>query len=135
MEHYLHYLTKGLIILGPFGLTALLCLASGYIVRAIPSLPNASIPFWTVVTGLLVGSLLLPFIAPLSAVPDSFRHPAVVLGAYGALIGVGTWLIHRLIGDKIEAKIRSKLPRVDDWFCNTSDANRNTNNTKENDES
>ena len=81
-------------------LVALLCLAGGYALRLCKCFPNEAIPLVLVV----LGAALLPLIS-------DFRESALPLRIWlvrnvivGALIGLSTWLFHKVILKRVEEK-------------------------------
>lgn len=110
-------LEKLLTSLGPIGLTFVLVIAIGYLVRLVPVIKNRYIPLIAPV----VGGFALPLLAPMTLVPKGWRNPVVVLIIWGVIVGVAAWAAHALIISRIEDWIRSKIPAVDRAFESTAD--------------
>ena len=106
-----------LLKLGPLGLTFVLVIAFGYVVRLIPLRINWLIPMFAPA----IGGLSMWLIAPKNFVGDGWNHPQAVLIIYGIIVGVVAWAAHALIISKIEDAIRARVPAVDKLFNNTSD--------------
>lgn len=100
---------KLLTSLGPLGLTFVLVITLGYVVRLIPAINNRFIP----AIAPLLGGILMPLLAPSGFVGESWKNPIVVLVIYGFIVGVVAWAAHALIISRIEDFIRSKIPSVD----------------------
>lgn len=110
---YETYLTK----LGPIGLTFVLVIAAGYVIRLLPFIANRYIPLLAP----LIGGAVLPLIAPTEFAGTGWRHPVAVLVIYGLIVGVVAWSVHAVIIRRLEDWVRSKIPAVDRAFDATAD--------------
>ncbi len=122
-QNILDFLGSLLSILGPIGLTLVVCLFAGYIIRLTP-IKNIWIPFLQPLFGAILGGFILWKIGPISLVPEGYESPKFVLIFYGFLLGIISWLGHKFLIRRIETYLRERFPTVNDWFEDTSDANR-----------
>lgn len=82
-------------------LVALLCLVGGYVLKLQRWFPNEAIPLALV----LMGGGLLPLVSDWAGSNLPFRIWLVRNLIVGCLIGLGTWLGHKLVIKRIEDKI------------------------------
>lgn len=122
MQELLNILNSFLSFLGPIGLTLILCLGTGYIIRLTP-IHNKWIPFLQPLIGAVIGGVILPLIAPTDLVPETYQKPTIVLIIYGFIIGMISSILHKFIIKRIEVWAREKFPSLNEWFENTSDSN------------
>lgn len=87
-------------------LIAVCLLALGYVLKAIPQIPNALIPA-SVITG---GMILTPILGEPGAVSPDIKHPLVGLVLQGFLIGVAAWILHEKVIKHFEGWLKGKLP-------------------------
>lgn len=74
--------------LGPWLLLTLTLFGLGIFLHRIPKFPNGLIPLAL----MAIGAVLYSQIGPLASVdPTKFRHPAIVLGLQGSLLGLVAW--------------------------------------------
>jgi len=108
---------KMLTALGPIGLTFVLVVAVGYMIRLLPFVSNKYIPLFAP----LIGSLAMWLIAPKDFVDPKWRYPEAVLIIYGFIVGCAAWMAHLLIIQRIEDWLRTKVPAVDKFLTSTED--------------
>ena len=95
-------------------LVALFCLLVGYALKLCKRFPNEGIPLVLVI----LGGALLPLISDFRGSPLPLRIWLVRNVLVGMLIGLCTWLAHKLIIKRIEAKI----PWVAEFLGDTEQA-------------
>lgn len=90
--------------LGPEALTIAILIVLGYVVRAIPRMPDLVVRLLPV-TCLVLGAVLYPLLAPAPAPDPRLRHPMVRLVLVGILLGFLAWVLHNKFLKRLEDRI------------------------------
>ena len=103
--NYINELANTLSKLGPEAFGFLLCIASGYLVKLIPWIPNKAIP----VICIIAGPVWYPFLTSTGRVSPDSQHPWVRIIGTGLIIGVVAWMTHNAVIWRVENWIKIKL--------------------------
>lgn len=82
-------------------LVALACLCAGWVLRLMKAFPNGGIPLAII----LLGAILNPLLSDCRSSALPLRIWLVRSIVVGAIIGVATWVTHKLIISRLESKI------------------------------
>lgn len=82
----------------------------GVMLKRIPQVPNRTIPLILIT----LATLAYPQLASPGDVSPDVRHPVVVLGMFGFLLGFGAWMLHLFI-------LRRAAKLLPDWMSDQFD--------------
>lgn len=89
-------------------LIAVCLIMLGYVLKAVPQVPNAVIPAAVI----LGGMILTPVLTSPGEVSPEMRNPIVGLVLQGFLIGVASWFLHDKALRHLEGLFKGKAPLV-----------------------